>query len=360
MHVGTRASIEMPLTLFIAASRPTCWMERIGRWPPIHSPALMADGFVLSTGGQQLDLGLARELRQQRALVGVGHVDDVGDLKRQQLAENGAGRHGRGNGGRGNHALRIVGVPSLAMAGLAHDDPVAIALVAAIREGNVAALQRLLDEAPGRATLRIVDPRRGERTLLHVATDWPGYFPNGPDVVRALLEAGTDPNAPFAGARSGHAETPLHWTASSDDVEVARVLLDAGANLETMGASIAGGTPLDDAVGYGCWQVARLLVARGARVRKLWHAAGLGMLPEIAGFCEADPPPTQGQLDEAFWQACHGGQRRAAEYLYARGANPRAQPPYSRSSALEIAAAPDTSRDALTEWLKTLAGEANR
>jgi hypothetical protein len=28
-----------------------------------------------------------------------------------------------------------------------------------------------------------------------VATDWPGYHPNGPATVRILIEAGADPNA---------------------------------------------------------------------------------------------------------------------------------------------------------------------
>jgi len=54
--------------------------------------------------------------------------------------------------------------------------------------------------------------------------------------------------------------------ASSDDAEVAAALIDGGADIEAPGASIAGGTPLDDAVGYGCWHVARLLVERGAPV----------------------------------------------------------------------------------------------
>jgi hypothetical protein len=34
-----------------------------------------------------------------------------------------------------------------------------------------------------------------------------------------------------------------------------------------------------------------------------------------------DPPPTAADIDEAFWQACHGGQRRMAENLLARGAS---------------------------------------
>src|SRR5207237_8998797 len=125
------------------------------------------------------------------------------------------------------------------------------------------------------ATARIVNQPGGQRTPLHVAADWPGYFPNGPEVVRTLLAAGAEPNAPMLGGNAY--ETPLHWAASSDDVEVARALIDGGADIEALGASIAGGTPLDDAVGYGCWQVARLLVERGARVDRLWQAAALGM-----------------------------------------------------------------------------------
>ena len=122
-----------------------------------------------------------------------------------------------------------------------------------------------------------MDAKGGSSTPLHAVTDWPGFFPHGPAIVAVLIEAGADPNAQVEG--SWHAETPLHWAASSDDVEVARSLIDGGADIEATGASIAGGTPLDDAVGYGCWQVARLLVERGARVERLWHAAALGMFP---------------------------------------------------------------------------------
>ncbi|HEY1319198.1 MAG TPA: hypothetical protein VGF32_03080, partial [Streptosporangiaceae bacterium] len=52
---------------------------------------------------------------------------------------------------------------------------------------------------------------------------------------------------------------------------VAEALIDGGADIEAAGGSI--GTPLDNAVGYGCWHVARLLAAHGARVDKLWQAA---------------------------------------------------------------------------------------
>jgi uncharacterized protein len=228
-------------------------------------------------------------------------------------------------------------------------EPLAAALTAAIHRGDVDALQTMLASNPDLANARVVDPRGGQRTPLHLVADWPGYFPNAPAVVQLLIAAGADPNAPMLS--SNHRETPLHWAASSDDVEVARALIDGGADLEASGASIAGGTPLDDAVGYACWHVARLLVARGARVDKLWHAAALGLLDRSAALLASATPPTQAQINQAFWHACAGGQRRAAELLLAYGADPRWVPEYSKWGAVEVAAQPDTARAALIDWL---------
>jgi hypothetical protein len=142
------------------------------------------------------------------------------------------------------------------------EDPLAAAAVEAIRAGDVAVLQRLLGEHPRLATARLGDHGDGRRTLLHVATDWPGHFPHGAATVAALVAAGADVNARFAGA---HAETPLHWAASCDDVEVLDALLDAGADLDSPGAVIGGGTPLDAAVRSGATDLADWLRGRGAR-----------------------------------------------------------------------------------------------
>jgi hypothetical protein len=65
------------------------------------------------------------------------------------------------------------------------DAPVATAAVRAIRSGDITALERLLAENPGLASEAIY----GSRTPLHVAADWPGYFPNGPAVVSILIGA---------------------------------------------------------------------------------------------------------------------------------------------------------------------------
>lgn len=241
---------------------------------------------------------------------------------------------------------------------LPHGDPVAVELTQAIQGGELVALRRLLAERPGLATVRMIGrkgPEGGWRTPLHAATDWPGYFPAAPAAVALLLEAGADPNDDTGG---GCPETPLHWAASSDDVEVARALIDGGADLEVTGASIGGGTPLDNAIGYGCWQVARLLVERGARVEGLGDAAALGMFSRVDELRTASPPSQQ-ELTDALWAACHGGQRRMADYLLSLGAELNGTPSWcdSGSTPLDAADSLDTGREALVTWLRELGAE---
>src|ERR1700744_2196687 len=221
--------------------------------------------------------------------------------------------------------------------------PVAVAAVLAIRTGDTASLASLLSQHPGLAS----EQGHDTRTPLLVATDWPGYFPARPATVRLLVEAGADPNADSGGERP---EPPLHWAASSDDADVADALISAGADLETPGGSI--GTPLDNAVGYGCWNVARLLVQRGPGVDKLWHAAALGIMARVGELLAAAPPPSADDINEAFWQACHGGQRRTAERLLACGADPRATPGYSDQVPAEAAADLFPQRETLITWLQ--------
>jgi hypothetical protein len=148
-----------------------------------------------------------------------------------------------------------------AVATIATDAPLAVAVTQAIRTGDVDGLRRLLREHGELAGARLTDADGvASRTLLHVATDWPGHFPNGPAVVAALVEAGADVNARFVGP---HTETPLHWAASSDDDEVLDALIDAGADLEAKGAVLGGGTrwPTRSGSGSGgppggCWSEA--------------------------------------------------------------------------------------------------------
>ncbi|HEY1548537.1 MAG TPA: ankyrin repeat domain-containing protein [Kofleriaceae bacterium] len=215
-----------------------------------------------------------------------------------------------------------------------------------IRAGDLAALDKLLADDPAAASQRIVDAKGVVRFPLHVVVEWPGYYPNSPAIVARLVAAGADPSAPHENA--WHSETALHGAASNDDHHVAEALIDAGANLEAIGGSIAKGTPLDNAVAYGCWNVAHCLVARGARVDKLWHAAGVGLLARLDELLVA---ATQTEIDDAFWQACHGGQRRAAERLLAAGASLDHVPWHTKETPLGAARTHATQRDLLATWL---------
>jgi len=219
---------------------------------------------------------------------------------------------------------------------------VADAVVVAIHSGDVAGLRQLLADHPGLAS-EPLGGRHKSRTPLHAVTDWPGYYPNGPEIVRLLIEAGADPNA----RRPGE-ETPLHWAASSDDWHVAAALIDSGADINAPDGSI--GTPLANAVGYGCWDVARLLVARGAAVDQPWIAASMGLLDQLAQLLGDNPSPQQ--ESQAFWHACAGGQRRAAEYLLARGADLKWVPDYAKGTPLDAATGGGTQRENLIGWLR--------
>lgn len=203
------------------------------------------------------------------------------------------------------------------------EEALAIAIVHAIYSGDIEKLNQLTAENPGLAAARLgnAPAQCGSggmpRSLLHVATDWPGHYPNGAATVTALVKNGADVNARFAGP---HEETPLHWAASCDDIAVLDALLDCGADIEARGAVIGGGTPLSDAVAFGQWKAARRLVERGAKML-LWEAAALGLTDRVVRCFAGNACPSAEEITSAFWCACHGGQRESAEYLLQRGAD---------------------------------------
>ena len=196
------------------------------------------------------------------------------------------------------------------------DDDRVAALHDSIERGDVSALRALLESNPGLATARIGDDDTSG-TALHAVTDHPGHRPACSQVIAVLVGAGADPDGRFAGP---HRETPLHWAASSDDVEAVDALLDAGADIEADGGVLTGGPPLDDAVVFAQWGAARRLVERGATTG-LFHAAALG-LDERVGELLVDPPPRD-QVTAALWHAARAGRTGAVRRLLDAGGDPR-------------------------------------
>ena len=186
-------------------------------------------------------------------------------------------------------------------------DPRATAAIEAIHKGDVPRLRQLLADHPGLATAALGNTEM-TRSLLHVATDWPGHYPNVPQVIAALVDAGAEVGTRFTGP---HAETPLHWAASSDDVSALDALLDHGADIEADGAVIGGGTALDDAVGFAQWNTARRLVDRGAELslstlRRSATSTWCAITSTPASYPLTWPPLSGAPVTAASWQPPSG------------------------------------------------------
>jgi ankyrin repeat protein len=167
-----------------------------------------------------------------------------------------------------------------------------------------------------------------------------------------LIQSGAAVDARTTGRDPADAgETPLHWTASNDDVDVAGVLIEAGADLEAPDGSI--GTPLENAIGYACFGVARLLVDRGASVDKLWTAGALGMVQRLRELLNGSQFGPE-DVSQGFWHACAAGQRRAAEFLLGQGADLNWVPEYASGTPLDATQGTGTQQENVITWLREL------
>ena len=198
--------------------------------------------------------------------------------------------------------------------------PVALS---AVKTGDVETLAQLLQEHPALASARY----EGSTLLNHLA-GWPGHYPREAETALALIRAGVDVNARAGDPEKG--ETALQWAASSDDVVLAELLLDAGTPVDGVGGDLR---PLTQAIWYECPQVAALLVRRGATL-DLELAAALGQMDQLATCFDADGrlrpfacrhhhdavKSSTELLVEALCFAVYGGSVEAARYLLDRGA----------------------------------------
>jgi ankyrin repeat protein len=91
------------------------------------------------------------------------------------------------------------------------------------------------------------------RTPLHEAAIYGNV-----EIARMLIDAGADLNLQTNGGR-----TPLHRAAYYGNVEIARILIDARANLDLQDED--GETPLHGAASWGEVEITRMLIDAGAR-----------------------------------------------------------------------------------------------
>jgi uncharacterized protein len=195
--------------------------------------------------------------------------------------------------------------------------------MAAIRNGDLGGLTSLLRSDPALATAR---SSCSHPTLLQcLVLDAVGVA-NSRAMAGALIESGADIHAPLVAA------------ASIDNVDMVEFLLDAGAAIE----GDSRWSPLEEALYWGNERSVRLLLARGAKVRNLRVAAGLGRMDAVQSFFSQDgalkpeagivaspfeklaigPRAREPQaiIDNAFVYACMSNQIDAAGYLLERGA----------------------------------------
>ena len=147
--------------------------------------------------------------------------------------------------------------------------------------------------------------------------------------VQALLAKGADVNTP-----QGDGMTALHWAAHNGDVSLARVLLDAGADVAA-GTRIGRYTPLHLAAQAGTGEIVEMLLGDGAdpgvrldgagAAAPLHFAAGSGSVPAVEALVAAGADVDA--AEEAWGQtplifAASRGRTEAVRALLAAGADP--------------------------------------
>ena len=155
-------------------------------------------------------------------------------------------------------AVLLIGT-SVALAGPLHN---------AVKDGDLAGLQELI--AAGE-DLSAQDKCVG--TALH----WAAFMDNT-DAARLLIDAGTDVNLPKIG---GERQTALHIAAKRGSTKVATLLIEAGADVEARTSE--GFAPLHTAAGRDWVEVVKLLIEAGADIEARSLGGGTTLMIAATG-----------------------------------------------------------------------------
>lgn len=220
-------------------------------------------------------------------------------------------------------ALLLCLVPAGAAA--ADDRPASTRFAVAIERGDVEAIKALLDE--GNKPDTHIDYGENWITPLMKAA-WDGEK----EIVEVLLAAGADVNA----QAPGWGETALGQAVSRDHVEIARLLVEKGAKLESRNKQ--GFTPLIQAAAAGKLEMVTLLLEKKANPNAeddvgftpLKYAVAAGSEPVaralVAGGAKVDKPGTKYNKGEtALHMAITQGKPEMVKVLLELKANPNAR-----------------------------------
>jgi ankyrin repeat protein len=218
----------------------------------------------------------------------------------------------------------------------------------AIVNGDAAEVARLLREDP--ALIHARSTREHRATLLHyvAANGVENYRQKTPknivEITRVLLEAGAEVDATaevYGGGATtlGLAATSVHPYAAGVQNQLMQILLDHGARMDIEGAG-NGHNFVVACLANGRGEAAEYLAEHGAPL-DLEGAAGVGNLAAVRGFFEADgtlkPSATNAQLESGFLYACGYGRNQVVEFLLDRGVDLTVASPGEKQTGLHWA-----------------------
>lgn len=217
------------------------------------------------------------------------------------------------------------------------------AAVDAIVTGDAATLQRLLNDHPTLVHERSTRDHRS--TLLHYvsANGVEGFRQTTPrnivEITKMLLDAGADVNAEsdaYGGGTTtlGLTATSAHPANAGVQIALLELLLERGSRMDQPSAAGNNHSVVSGSFANGQPRAARFLASRGAPV-DFESAAALGDLATIQSHFDEHgalkPTATEAQLKSAFVYACGYGSKPVVEFLLQRGVDPSSDPAVRRS-----------------------------
>lgn len=210
--------------------------------------------------------------------------------------------------------------------------------VEAVVTGDIASLERLLRENPSLICERSTRGHHATLLIYVGANGVEGYRQKTPgnavEVTKMLLKAGANVNAVgkmYGGTTTlGLVATSVHpWLAGLQE-RLMEVLLDHGAGLEgAVAPDYRGGSVVNACLANGRPEAAEFLARRGASLN-LEGAAGAGRLDVVEGYFNQDGSlkarATRSQLESGFMWACAYGRTAVAAFLLEKGLDIAAKP----------------------------------